>query len=486
MVNFPFTCLAATCLSAFSISLVAQTMPGGSPSVAKRPSVTAPAPKPAAASEPAETSHPAKSPEPKTTRTIDPAQRFPLLAVRVEGVKRLDAAKVIALSGLKIGTSVNQDSFAQAHLALMNTGLFESVSYKFEKPANRDGYITTFEIEETDLFYPIRFEEIPADRGAILAYLKQADPAFDGTSAATEPALHRYSRLIEDYLAGAGKPMKVRGQVWAEQGGELSVMYRPDSAIPSISDVRFEGSERIEPMELRRILIQTATGLLFTEDRFRALLNNEIVPAYWAVGRLGVKFPKIEAVPLTEEKGVRVLVTVDEGPEFTLSAIHIDSHAFPEETLLKAAKFPVGEPALMAAVAGGVKEILNRYKRQGYVKADAKFEPELDFDANTADVTVAVNEGPQYHFRELKIEGLDLVNEAGLRKLWSLEPGQPFNSLYPEFFLDQIRERQLMESLGSSKAEVDLDEKALTATVTLIFKPEDKNPPPRVPLVRPQ
>jgi outer membrane protein insertion porin family len=411
---------------------------------------------------------------------------LPLLAVRVEGNKRLDRAKITALSGLKPGTPVNQDSFSAAHLALMDTGLFESVAYRFEKPADQEGYIATFELMETDLFYPIRFEDIPAERDAILAYLKEEDPAFDGKSAATEPALKRYSKLIEGYLASKETPMAIRGLVWAEQGGDLSVMYRPDTAIPSISDIRFEGSEKIEPLELRRIVIQTATGILFTEERLRTVLNNEIVPAYWSIGYLGVKFPKIEAIPLTEEKGVRVTVTVDEGPEFTLKEARIETTVFKEAELLRIAKFPIGETAQMKVVADGVKEVLNRYKRQGYVDATARFEPTLNFEAKTADLTVLVNEGEQYLFRELKIQGLDLVNEAGMRKLWSLEPGKPFNALYPDFFLEQLKERQMMEDLGVAKAQVDLNERGKDATVTLVFKAPDKTPPPRVPLVRPQ
>ncbi|MDZ7639161.1 MAG: POTRA domain-containing protein [Bryobacterales bacterium] len=489
MVKFSFSWLLVIGFVLIPAAAVAQTAPGSVPSVARRP--------PARKAPPAEAAPPAlervaeepataKKPGKIAARKIDPATYFPLLAFRVEGAKRLDARKIRELSGLKVGQKVNQDSFSAAHLALMDTGLFESVAYRFEKPAAQEGYIATFEVEETGLFYPIRFEEIPAEREALLAYLEQADPAYDGKSAATVPALQRYSRLIEQYLAASGTEMKVRGQVWAEQGGDLSVMYRPDTTVPSISDVRFEGSIKIEPLELRRVLIQTATGLMFTEDRFRTVLNNEIVPAYWAIGHLGVTFPKIEAVALTEEKGVRVTVTVDEGPEFTLKDAHIKTSVFPEAELLKTGKFPIGETARMKTVAEGVKEILSRYKREGYIEAEAKFDPELDFKEKTADLTVMVNEGPQYLFKELKIEGLDLVNEAGLRKLWSMDPGKPFNALYPDFFLAQIRERQLMESLGSSVAKVDRDEKGHSATVTLVFKAEDTTPKPRVPLVRPQ
>jgi outer membrane protein assembly factor BamA len=133
-----------------------------------------------------------------------------------------------------------------------------------------------------------------------------------------------------------------------------------------------------------------------------------------------------------------------------------------------------------------VKEVLNRYKRQGYVNATARFDPKLNFEDKTAELTVIVDEGEQYLFRELKIQGLDLVNEAGIRKLWALDPGKPFNALYPDFFLAQLQERQMMEDLGAAKAQVDLNERAKEATVTLIFKAPDKTPPPRVPLVRPQ
>lgn len=472
MPHLPVPFLLALSLALVSTSAIAQA-----PSVAERaPSASAAQKKQPAVAKVEETA----------VRKIDPASYFPLLAVRIDGNKLLDDEKIVALSGLKKGESVNQDSFSAAHLKLMDSGLFESVAYRFEKPAEQEGYIATFNVVETDLFYTMRFEDLPAKDEDLVRYLKENDPAFNGKSSATEPALRRYSRLIESYLAANGTDMKIRGQVWAEQGGELSVMYRPDTEVPSISDVRFEGSEKIEPLELRRVLIQTATGALFTEDRFRTILNNEIVPAYWAIGHLGVKFPKVEAVPLVEEKGVRVNVTVEEGPEFTLEDAHITAREFPESDLMAIGKFPIGETARMKTVSEGVKAILDRCKREGFVNATARFDPKLDFDEKSVDLTIVLDEGPQYLFRELKIEGLDLVNEAGIRKLWSMEPGKPFNSLYPDFFLEQIRERQIMESLGSTKSVVDLDERGHHATVTLVFKAVDKTPPPRVPLVRPQ
>lgn len=430
---------------------------------------------------------PRSNPAPQNSaKPIDPSSRLPLLAVRAEGSKRFNQQQVATLAGLQIGQTVNRESFAAAHKQLIDTGLYETVAYRFEKPEDKNGYIVTFEVVETELFYPIKLEEIPVPVEEVEAYLRSHDPVFDGNAAATEPGIERYARLITEFLKQRDVDITVRGTVWAEQGGVLYVLFRPDTAIPSISDVRFEGSEKIEPLELRRILIQTATGILFTEDRFRTVLNNEVLPAYWAIGHLGVQFPKIEAIPLSEEKGVRVMVTVEEGEEFVMRDARILTREFRERDLFELAKFPVGETALWTSVAAGVKRIEARLKREGFVNAKQTLEHKLDLEHNEVELTLVLDEGPRYLFRELKIEGLDLVTASEIRKLWSLDPGKPFNGLYPDFFIAQIGERQLMDGLGDSTARVEFNERSHDATVTLVFKPIDTSKPRRVPLVRPQ
>jgi outer membrane protein assembly factor BamA len=421
----------------------------------------------------------------ESTGTADPGVRLPLLDVRVEGAKRFPPEKIAALAGLKVGQPANRDAFQRAHKRLVETGLYEVVAYRFEKPEDKEGYILTFEVVESELYYPIKLEEIPIPLEEVEAYLRDRDPGFDGNAVATEPGMARYAGLVQDLLKENGVDMPVRGQVWAEQGGDLYVLFRPDRPIPSISDVRFEGSEKIEPLELRRQIIQTATGNLFTEERFRTVLKNEILPYYWAIGHLNVQFPKIEAVPLEEEKGVRVTVQVDEGPEFTMREARILTREFREQDLLDIAKFPVGETASWKQVAVGVKAMEARIKRDGFLNVRFTIEPDLHAEDAQVDLTVSIDEGPQFLFRQLKIQGLDLVTEQELRKLWAMDPGKPFNGLYPDFFLQQIRDRELMDGLGEAQSKVELNERSHDATVTLIFKPVDRSKPPRVPLVRP-
>jgi hypothetical protein len=70
----------------------------------------------------------------------------------------------------------------------------------------------------------------------------------------------------------------------------------------------------------------------------------------------------------------------------------------------------------------------------------------------------------------LDIKGLDLIGEPAIRKIWGLKPGKPFNAEYPDYFLNNVREQGLFDGLKQTRAETKLDDKALTADVTLYFK----------------
>jgi hypothetical protein len=78
---------------------------------------------------------------------------------------------------------------------------------------------------------------------------------------------------------------------------------------------------------------------------------------------------------------------------------------------------------------------------------------------------------------KLDVKGLDLNAEAEIRRLWNLKEGRPFNSSYPDYFLDQIRERGVFETLGRNRAETKLDEAAHTVDVTLHFGAPPPPPP---------
>ena len=64
---------------------------------------------------------------------------------------------------------------------------------------------------------------------------------------------------------------------------------------------------------------------------------------------------------------------------------------------------------------------------------------------------------------------LDLIGEPAVRKMWKIEPGQPYQDGYPEAFLNRVRDEGIFDNLGKTRAETDIHEDSHTVDVTLIF-----------------
>ena len=94
---------------------------------------------------------------------------------------------------------------------------------------------------------------------------------------------------------------------------------------------------------------------------------------------------------------------------------------------------------------------------------------------------INVTPGPVYTFGKLKIDGLDILNEPQVRKMWGLENGKPYNGEYPELFLSRVRDEGLFENLGSTKAIPMPNEQTRVVDVTIVFGAAVKAPPKKRP-----
>jgi outer membrane protein insertion porin family len=221
---------------------------------------------------------------------------------------------------------------------------------------------------------------------------------------------------------------------------------------------------------LQEAISGVAIGVPYNEDGFRQLLDSSVRLVYEARGQVRVAFPKIATEPAKDVRGLVVRVTVDEGPAYELDEVKLaGSTAVKSEDLLKAGAFKSGEVANFDEIGQGVERIKNRFRRQGYMRAQAQVERNINDQRKTVDLTIRIDEGPRFLFGELNVEGLDLHGEAAIRKLWALKEGKPFNADYPNFFLDRVREDQVFENLGKTRAAVSVNEQSRTVDVTLYF-----------------
>ncbi len=432
----------------------------------------------------------AQTAQPKRAPAAAPAV-YPLESVRVQGNRQIKAERILAASGLAIGQPVQKSDFDAARERLVETGAFENVGYEYKPAADGKGYDAVIEVAEVNELFPYRFEDLGGDEAALRAALARREPIYEDRIPATAPVLDRYSREIEKFL---GRGVQVTGKLNAEDSRGLAVLFRPATPRAVIAEVRFQGNDAVPTGVLLRSISPVAVGIPYTEAAMRQRLEAAIRPLYEARGRIQVSFPAIATEKAANVDGVVVTVTVNEGPAYNLGAVKFAGiPANDTAAVEKLADFRKGDLPNFDDINAGLGRISKKYRNAGYLNVASRAERIIHEDTHTVDLNVAVQLGPQFRFGKLNINGLDIIAEPAIRKMWGPLEGKAFNPEFPDAFLKRVREEAILENLGRTRAETRIDEASKTVDVTLYFngpqkddpqqgsRPKQDQPPPGLP-----
>ena len=400
---------------------------------------------------------------------------FPLEALRVEGNQKLTVEKILAVAALKIGEPVIRTDFDQARKRLMETGAFQSVAYEFKPSADAKGVDGLLRVIEVDTWFPYRFEDLPASEEALRAMLRKQEPVLDDRIPATKEVITRYTAEIEEFLGGK---VEVTGKVIADVPDNPAIVFRPPGARFNIAEVHFIGNDVLPTSTLVSSLSQVAVGVPYSDETMHQLLDASTRAQYEERGRVGVSFPKIAVEKAAKIDGVSVTVTVREGESYNLGAVKVMGVPPDEADGVKyIGKWRSGEIANLESVRAGAIKIADRLRSDGYLNVTQKTDHTVHENDHTVDALITVNAGPQYHFGKLTIDGLDVLTEPQIRKVWIMSPGAPFRPGYPDQFLKDLRDQGVFENLGDTRAEKTVNEKTKIVDVKLFFgaaKPKEK------------
>jgi len=389
---------------------------------------------------------------------------WPLSSLTVTGNHAYTRDQIVAVTGLKVGQTVTKQAFESARERLLETGNFRTVGYSYEPNEQGNGYAGRFEVTEEDQLYPIGFDSLPASDQEMLAVLKAHDPLFGPKVPATPPHVERYIGYLSEFLASKGYHEKITGALAAESSPELVLLFRPVIR-PSIAQVKFTGNKALREQELQAAIANVAIGTVYIVPRFQAFLENSVRPAYEAHGYVRVSFPKVTVEKASDVNGVVVTVQVDEGAVYKLAAVKAPET--PE--LVKIAGLKTGDVFDIGLVSKARQKITDTWHRRGYMRASASAEKQINDKDKTVTLLFHVEPGPQYTFRTLTIQGLDIISEPTIRKMWGMPEGHPYNIDYPDRFLKVVKEEGVLDNLGETKADAKVDEDAHVVDVTLLF-----------------
>ena len=409
-----------------------------------------------------------KKPVPAGAAAKADPDNVPLAAIQVSGNKFYTAKQIIGAAGVQIGQKMKAADFDAMKTRLEKTGAFEVVSYRYETTPDLRGYALKIEIVEGLQLLPYRFEDLPATDAELRKILEQKEPLFGVRLPPSRTILDQFSATLTAFLAGKGFKDGVVGRVVSETP-ELAIVFRSATPDPMVGLFSFKGNAIVDTSTLANSFAPVIIGTTSREKEVRALLDSGLRPLFEAKGLMRVQFGKITSEKMKDADGVGLTFELVEGPQYKLGEARVTGVGLTNKEALSEIEMKGGEIANMDQAANAVKRLKERLRHYGYMAGTASFERKISDKDLTVDVVFKLDAGPRYSMSDLTIKGLDLNSEPGIRKMWGLNSGKPYNADYPQRFLDEIKNQGLFDDLKSMSFEEQVDKKKATVAVTLVF-----------------
>jgi outer membrane protein insertion porin family len=399
-----------------------------------------------------------------------PTGSFTLGGVQVSGASRYTMPEVVRLSRLESGKAVSVADLDAAAQRLVNTGLFQRVSYKY---VTRAGQLTvTFEIEEPKWTIPVILDNFVWFTGKELNDgLRQMVPSFDGTAPDSDAAPEFMKGALQKLLEVRGLPGRVDFTLQQNNKTKaLSFLFSVKDPSPIVCGVRFEGASAV-PEEQLIVALRRSMPVEYSRFFLQNVSAGTLTDIYRQRGHWRAAFaePKaaLDAVPGCA--GVAVTLSVDEGPSYVWAGAEWKGNAAVAAAQLDTVfGMNSGETAALARIDDGIRRVHQVYEKQGYILQTAAYAPRLDDAARRATFEIRIDERQQFRMGNLEFAGFpDNVVER-LKAKWAIKAGDVFDGSYPLKFVS-VEIRPLLKT-ASPNIELRADEDKPLAHVKFVLQ----------------
>jgi len=368
-----------------------------------------------------------------------------LREVRIEGQKHLSEAQVVAITGLTVGAAVGRVDLQAAADKLVQTGLFDKVSYRFE---TRAGVVVTYHVEESPRV-PAYFDNIPWFADSELAdAIRKKIPYFDGTLPEGGGTVDQASEAIKDLIASHGLQVTLQHEVIGNPfaDGKLQ-LFKVEGPSLRIEKLEFSDASLLTSKAVQQHL-EEIVGKPYSRMAIDLFLTEAIRPVYLAKGCLHSKLgpPEIRLTGKPEQQlpeQVPVFVPIDPGPVYHWKEVRWTGNATVSEfTLSSAVGLKPGDVGDGMKIEAGWDRVREELAHHGYLDVKVDAVPSFDESAHTVSYSVAIQEGRQFRFGKMVLTGLSPAAEKKLHAAWPIAPGEVFDKIKYEEVLTKLQRHQ--------------------------------------------
>jgi len=367
--------------------------------------------------------------------------------VRVEGNRRIEADAIRARVRTRPGDPLRAPQLAADIRDVFALGFFRDVR-AYTEPGD-EGVVLTFEVVENPVVRQISLagnEEVESDD------IREALTLTTG-STLDHPLLHENEARIQALYRAQGFYLaKVETEIGEVTDGAVGILFRvTEGEKQKLRAIEFEGNEAFDDDALSEDFnVKTwkfyslatswfdKTGTYSEPIFLRDLRTVEKI--YTDAGYLQVEVGDPEVV--ADEDGLRVKVSVYEGPQFSVGALDVvGDETVDLEALRKQLKLSERAVFNRSFLTADVEALERYYTDRGFYFAKVEPLTRLDAEQRSVDVQFHVEKGPLYFIRHIDVAGNTRTVDPVVRKEMRIVEGQLYSARAIQ--ISQIRARNL-------------------------------------------
>jgi outer membrane protein insertion porin family len=386
------------------------------------------------------------------------AQKFQPKTIQFKGAPEYSDQELLAAADLKKNTVLNFAEMKGHSQKLMDTGVFETLSFKF------DGVDLVYTLVPSTTLYPVHMENLPLTLGEELdAALHDRFPLYHGKVPGDSGLMEQVRRALEEMLAAHGIKATVTAAAFADPKVHkvTAITYSIASPPVRVGKIHLDGVSSTLQAKVEDVA-DHQTGSSFDTENSERNLEHAFELFYGDEGYAGVKVHALRSGdPVATDTAIDIpfSVTVEEGRPYKLGAVHLPPNALVTQTEIDKIVGPAAHvPAKGQTLRTTWFLITSRYKAAGYLDCVVTPHPEFDETSSTVNYNVEVDPGPVYHLAFVKFENVSDELRSRLMRIWQMLPGDAFDESYVSNFIIRAQKDDpvLMRTLAGVKVTYDV------------------------------
>jgi outer membrane protein insertion porin family len=391
-------------------------------------------------------------------RQIPAQEKFLPKTIQFKGAPEYSDQELLAAAGLKKGTILAFAEMKDHSQRLMDTGLFDTLSFKF------DGVDLVITMVPSTTLNPFHMENLPLTPGKELdAALHDRFPLYHGKVPAEGGLMEQVRQALEEMLAAKGIQASVMAANYINPKLHkvTAVSFSISTPPVRVGAIHLEGVSSALLAQVKHVA-DHEVGSSFDTDNSAGNLERAFELFYGDEGYAAVKVHASRSgdpVVTTEAIDVPFVVTVVEGRLYKLGSVLLPANALINQTEIDKI---IGPTAHITAKGQTLRItwslIASRYKAAGYLDCLVTPHPQFDESSDTVNYTVDIDPGSVYHLAFVKFDGVSDELRSHLMRIWQMLPGDPFDESYVTNFVVRAQKEDpvLMRSLAGVKISFDV------------------------------